>query len=163
MTMADRIVVMKDGYVQQIGTPYDLYFNPTNVFVAGFIGEPPMNLIRTSVKDSAVNVGGVSLPLNKVLSPEALASVEGKDVVFGFRPEAITPGQTSDAFVMKGQVELTELLGDNTNVYVDMAEDKAILKVDPREAPEMDLEFEFSVPYKSVYIFDAETELAIGR
>ena len=163
MTMADRIVVMKDGYVQQIGTPYDLYFNPTNVFVAGFIGEPPMNLIRTSVKDGVVNVGGVSLPLNKVLAPEVLASVEGKDVVFGFRPEAVSPGHCDDAFVMKGQVELTELLGDNTNVYVDMAEDKAILKVDPREAPEMDLEFEFSVPYKSVYIFDAETELAIGR
>ena len=94
---------------------------------------------------------------------EALASVEGKEIVFGFRPEAIDPGVKDESYVMRASVELTELLGDNTNVYVDMAEDKAILKVDPREAPLMDTEFEFSVPYKSVYVFDAETEMVIGR
>ena len=163
MTMADRIVIMKDGYVQQIGTPYELYFEPSNVFVAGFIGEPPMNLIRTKVSAGCAKVGGVDFPLDKVLGDEALASVEGKEIVFGFRPEAIDPGVKDDSYVMRASVELTELLGDNTNVYVDMAEDKAILKVDPREAPLMDTEFEFSVPYKSVYVFDAETEMVIGR
>ncbi len=163
MTMADRIVVMKDGYVQQIGTPYELYFKPANVFVASFIGEPPMNLINTRVSAGAVRVGGVAYPLDKVLDKETLDSLEGKEIVFGFRPEAIEPGVKEDSFVMKAGVELTELLGDNTNVYVDMAEDKVILKVEPREAPSMDAEFEFSVPYKSVYIFDAETEMAIGR
>ena len=75
----------------------------------------------------------------------------------------LDPGVEDESYVIKASVELTELLGDNTNVYVDMAEDKAILKVDPREAPLMDTEFEFSVPYKSVYIFDAETEMVIGR
>ncbi|MBQ7344129.1 MAG: sn-glycerol-3-phosphate ABC transporter ATP-binding protein UgpC [Clostridia bacterium] len=163
MTMADRIVVMKDGYVQQIGTPYELYFEPANVFVASFIGEPPMNLITTTVSSGAAEVGGVAYPLDKVLDEETLNSLEGKGIVFGFRPEAIEPGVKEDSFVMKASVELTELLGDNTNVYVDMVEDKVILKVDPREAPAMDAEFEFSVPYKSVYIFDAETEMVIGR
>ena len=163
MTMADRIVVMKDGYVQQIGTPYELYFEPANVFVASFIGEPPMNLIRTKVTSGCAEVGGVDFPLDKVLGEEVLFSIEGKEIVFGFRPEAIEPGVKDESYVMKASVELTELLGDNTNVYVDMAEDKVILKVDPREAPVMDTVFEFSVPYKSVYIFDADTEMTIGK
>ncbi len=163
MTMADRIVVMKDGYIQQIGTPYQLYFEPANAFVAGFIGEPPMNLIETMVSGGNVNIGGVDYPLDKVLKPEVLQSVEGKMVIFGFRPEAIHPGVLDDAYVMKADVELTELLGDNTNVYINMCEDKAILKVEPHNAPKMDSNFEFSIPYSSVYIFDAETEMDIGR
>ena len=162
MTMADRIVVMKDGYVQQIGTPYDLYFKPVNVFVAGFIGEPPMNLIRTSVEGGYARIGEARLDLSNVLDKDTLASLEGKVIVFGFRPEAVSVGEVDNAFVMKSQVELTELLGDNTNVYVDMAEDKAILKVEPHEAPNMDESFVFSVPYNSVYIFDGVTELAVN-
>ena len=161
MTMADRIVVMKDGYVQQIGTPYDLYFKPVNVFVAGFIGEPPMNLIRTKVENGSVYVGDEKYSLNKVLAQDIVEELEEKEIIFGFRPEAIEQGEKSDSYVMRGSVELTELLGDNTNVYMNMGKDKAILKVDPREAPNMDDEFVFSVPYKNVYVFDAETECVI--
>ena len=156
MTMADRIVVMKDGYVQQIGTPYDLYFNPTNTFVAGFIGEPPMNLIKTAVKDAKAKIGDNEIDLSKVMNAEALAANEGKEIVFGFRPEAIVGGKCDNAYVFDSSVELTELLGDNTNVYVDIGSDKAILKVDPREAPKMDTEYRFSIPYGSVYVFDGE-------
>ena len=161
MTMADRIVVMKDGYVQQVGTPYDLYFNPANVFVAGFIGEPPMNLVRTSVEGGFASVGGSKFDLSCVLDKEALDAVEGRPIVFAFRPEAVSTVALADSYIMDSQVELTELLGDNTNVYVNMNEEKLILKVDPREAPEMDEDFRFYVPYKNVYIFDGETEMAI--
>ncbi len=157
MTMADRIVVMKDGYIQQIGTPYDLYFNPANTFVAGFIGEPPMNLIPTKIEGGKATVGGAALELDKVMSAELLAQYEGKEIVFGFRPESIDGGVVDGAYVMNSNVELTELLGDNTNVYVYMGDDKAILKVDPREAPKMDTEYTFSIPYGSVYVFDKET------
>lgn len=162
MTMADRIVVMKDGYVQQIGTPYDLYFKPTNVFVAGFIGEPPMNLLRTVVNGGKVVIGGATLDLSCVLDSENLEKLEGKEIVFGFRPEAIHVGEASDSYVLDSLVELTELLGDNTNVYVNMNDDKAILKVEPHEAPNMDEGFRFSIPYKSVYIFDGDTEFAVN-
>ena len=161
--MADRIVVMKDGYIQQIGTPYDLYFHPSNTFVAGFIGEPPMNLISTVVEGGRATVGGISLPLDKVLDADTLAKHEGKSIVFGFRPEAAVNGESDNAYVLSSFVELTELLGDNTNVYVEMGTDRAILKVDPREAPKMDQNFTFSIPYSSVYIFDGETELAINH
>ena len=161
MTMADRIVVMKDGYVQQIGTPYDLYFKPTNVFVASFIGEPPMNLLYTLVKGGKAVLGGMDLDLSEVLDEDTLKRLEGEQIVFGFRPEAVTVGKSENAYVMDSKVELTELLGDNTNVYVDLKEDKAILKVEPKEAPKMDEDFCFSIPYKSVYIFDGKTENAI--
>jgi multiple sugar transport system ATP-binding protein len=162
MTMADRIVVMKDGYIQQVGNPYELYFKPVNLFVAGFIGEPPMNFVRAKVSNSTVEIGGSKHDLSKVIGDD-IKKYEGKEIIVGFRPEAISLATIEDSFKLSAEVELTELLGDNTNVYVDMAEDKAILKVDPREAPMMDAEFEFSISYKNVYIFDAETETAIGR
>ena len=160
MTMADRIVVMKNGYVQQIGTPRDVYFHPVNMFVAGFIGEPPMNFIRREVKDGCITIGGASFDLSKVIG-EKIAAYEGKEIVFGFRPEAIVLGEQEDAFTTAGMVELTEMLGDNANVYVDIDEDKSILKVTPHKIPEMDTEIAFSIPYESVYLFDAKTEAVI--
>ncbi len=161
MTMADRIVVMKNGYVQQIGTPKDVYFNPRNMFVAGFIGEPPMNFLRRKVEKGCIEIGGAAFDLAKKLG-EKIADYEGKEIVFGFRPEAVTLGETADAYATRGMVELTEMLGDNANVYLDVDADKAILKVTPHEIPEMDTEVVFSIPVESVYLFDAETEMVIN-
>ena len=160
MTMADRIVVMKEGYIQQVGTPYDLYFNPVNVFVAGFIGEPPMNFVRAVLKKGKIAIGNNTLDLSKKLGDKA-SKYEGKEIVFGFRPEAIVLGKADDSLCIKASVELTELLGDNTNVYVDIQGEKAILKVNPHDTPEMDSDIEFSIPYESVYLFDGETERRI--
>ena len=160
MTMADRIVVMKDGYVQQIGTPKDVYFNPRNMFVAGFIGEPPMNFLRRVVEKGCIKVGEASFDLSKRLGERA-ADYEGKEIVFGFRPEAIVLGAQENAYTTAGMVELTEMLGDNANVYLDIDENKAILKVSPHEIPANDTKVTFSIPYESVYLFDAETEVVI--
>ena len=71
--------------------------------------------------------------------------------------EAVSCDESAESYVLDSAVELTELLGDNTNVYVDLGRDKAILKVDPRKAPRMDESFRFSIPYRSVYVFDKET------
>ena len=160
MTMADRIVVMKEGYIQQVGTPYDLYFNPVNVFVAGFIGEPPMNFVRATLKKGKITIGKNTLDLSHKLGDKA-AKYEGKEIVFGFRPEAIVLGKAENSLSIKASVELTELLGDNTNVYVDIQGEKSILKVNPHDTPEMDSDIEFSIPFESVYLFDGETEKRI--
>ena len=160
MTLADRIVVMKEGYVQQVGTPYELYYQPANVFVAGFIGEPPMNFIRGTVTGGKIKFGDNVLDVAKKLGDKA-AKYEGKEIVFGFRPESIELGKQADAYVVKADVELTEMLGDNTNVYITAGEDKAILKVDPHDTPETDVPIDFSIPYKEVYLFDGETEMVI--
>jgi multiple sugar transport system ATP-binding protein len=160
MTLADRIVVMKDGYVQQIGTPYELYFNPVNVFVAGFIGEPPMNFIRGKVSGGKMAFGKNTIDLTKKMGKKA-ADYEGKEIVFGFRPEAIDLFAEENAYKIDADVELTEMLGDNTNVYITSGEEKAILKVDPHDTPEIDEPITFCIPYESVYLFDAETEMRI--
>jgi len=162
MTMADRIVAMKEGYVQQIGTPYELYFQPVNMFVAGFIGEPPMNFLKGIVESKHFVCGDLKLPLENVLSEETLKNHEGKNVVMGFRPEAVKLSHPQEKYYeLTGEVELTELLGDNTNVYVDLNGIKAILKIDPHDTPEIDSTFRFCIPHSSVYMFDGETEEVI--
>ena len=160
MTMADRIVVMKDGYVQQVGTPRELYFDPVNVFVAGFIGEPPMNFVRGKVEGGKLAIGPNMVDL-KVKLGDKLSQYEGKEIVFGFRPESVKLGQKQEAYVLPANVELTEMLGDNTNVYITMDEVHSILKVDPHDTPEVDSDITFSIPYENVYLFDGETEMVI--
>ena len=162
MTMADRIVVMKDGYIQQVGNPYELYFHPVNQFVAGFIGEPPMNFVRSTVMDGCVEVAGRKHDLSMIIGDD-IKKYEGKEITLGFRPEAISLVEVENAFKLCANVELTELLGDNTNVYVDMNGEKAVLKVDPHDTPEMDTSIDFHLPHKSVYLFDAVTEEVINK
>ena len=145
MTMADRIVVMKDGYIQQIGTPHDLYFDPVNIFVAGFIGEPPMNFIDGTVKNGKIVIGGKDIDLSAVA--EAIKRLNGTNMEYVYK--------------FCGTVELTEMLGDNTNVYIDINGVKSILKVDPHDTPRVDTDLGFAIPYKNVYLFDKHTEKRI--
>ncbi|MGN1103574.1 MAG: ABC transporter ATP-binding protein [Candidatus Coproplasma sp.] len=165
MTMSDRIVVMKSGgYVQQIGTPYELYFHPANLFVAGFIGEPPMNFLNGRVENGKfVNDDGLCYDLAPVV--DDVAAIEGKEVVFAFRPEAIKLPKNGKAekgqYLVESQVDLTELLGDTTNVYANVGSVNVILKVNPHYTPAMGADFKFCVPHKAAYIFDKETEQAI--
>ena len=159
MTLADRIVVMKDGYVQQVGTPHELYFKPANVFVAGFIGEPPMNFVRGKVQDGAIRFGENTIDLGRKLGN--IADYEGKELVFGFRPEAVRLTETENAYLIRSRVELTEMLGDNTNIYITSGENRAILKADSHDTPETDAPLDFYIPLENVYLFDGETENAI--
>ena len=160
MTLGDRIVVMSDGEVQQIDTPQNLYDSPVNKFVAGFIGEPPMNFFRGEVKNGSFVGHGLTLDITPLVSD--IKSVEGKKVVFAFRPEAIKLTKTKGDYEIKSKVELTELLGDTTNVYATVGEGdekvNVILKVNPHNAPEMGAEFKFRIPQAAAYIYDAETE-----
>ncbi len=159
MTLADRIVVMKSGYVQQVGTPYELYFKPANVFVAGFIGEPPMNFVRSRVENGTIDFGGQKIDL-AAARPD-LAGMEGKEIVFGFRPESIVLQEREKAARIDCQVELTEMLGDNTNIYITCGEKQAILKVDSHDTPETDQPLRFYIPQESMYVFDGETEMVL--
>ncbi|MCR5674464.1 MAG: sn-glycerol-3-phosphate ABC transporter ATP-binding protein UgpC [Lachnospiraceae bacterium] len=157
MTMADRIVVMKQGYIQQVGTPYELYFRPVNMFVAGFIGEPPMNFIRGTLQNGQFPVDTQKLDISPVLGNRT-AEFADREIVFGFRPESVLLGEQENSFHLKALVELTEMLGDNANVYITIGDEHAILKVDPHDIPAIDSEITFSVPYDRVYLFDGQTE-----
>ena len=163
MTMADKIVVMRDGYIQQVGSPYDLYFHPVNMFVAGFIGEPPMNFVRSNVNGGKISAIGSDIELAHIIPDDTVRAYEGKPVALGFRPEGIVLGEQADSYVFEAEVVLTELLGDNTNVYIQHGDLNLILKVDPHETPELDTKIKFSVPYANAYLFDGDTEKVIAK
>ncbi len=123
MTMADRIVIMKDGFIQQIGTPKEVYDTPVNMFVAGFIGSPAMNFFNVTLKNGVITDGhGLKLRIpegkNKVLVEKGY---EGKEVIFGIRPEDIHSEQValeaSPEAVVKSEVVVSELLGAETMLY----------------------------------------------
>ena len=155
MTMADRSVVMKDGYVQQIGTPEELYFNPCNLFVAGFIGEPPMNFITGTIKGKEITFDNND---NKFDVSKTRYHLQDGAVYFGFRPENVSMKPVENAYKIHAVATLVEMLGDSTNVYIEVGNDTVILKVDPHDAPKMDEEFDFYLPYEKVYLFEKESE-----
>ncbi len=162
MTMADKIVVMKDGHIQQVGTPHELYFSPVNQFVAGFIGEPPMNFIECDTTGGVLDCTGtdVSFDLCRAF-PQICRAYEGKKLVVGFRPEAVSflkPGMNAQTGItVETTVSLTELLGDSVNVYTSIGEHRLIMKVSPYDEPRPGDVCRFHVPYESLYLFDGGT------
>ena len=129
MTMASRIVVMSAGYVQQIGTPTEIYENPANMFVAGFIGTPPMNFIKGIVSDDKKYVvvnDEVKIPLTKP-QQETVKDYVGKEIVYGIRPEHLALCDEKDA-VFHGEVNILELLGDVLHCYTKVNDVNCIMK-----------------------------------
>jgi multiple sugar transport system ATP-binding protein len=137
MTMGDRIAVMKLGVLQQVGTPEDLYRNPRNVFVAGFIGSPAMNLVPASVIDG----------------------VGGDDRIAGFRPEHIELGNgRPDTVSFGARVEVVEYLGDEQLVHMTRRDAALQAKLPVEENVSGGQELTFTVPRDKLLLFDAQTE-----
>jgi len=111
MTMADKIVVMQGGHVEQIGAPLDLYDRPANMFVAGFIGSPAMNFLKGRIEGGAFRIGGLSLPL-----PDTRGAPEGTPVVYGIRPEH----WRLDSAGVPAVVRLVEPTGSETQVVAEV-------------------------------------------
>ena len=134
MTMATRIVVMKAGYIQQIGAPIDIYHNPANLFVASFIGSPAMNLIDGVYSKGTIKLDDKTkfkLPDNFV---KAMKDYEGKDIVFGIRPEDVRGDDTElqEKYPDAGfdvEIKVAELLGHEYVLHYDLAGGNIISKV----------------------------------
>ena len=170
MTMADRIVVMHDGFIQQVDTPQNLYDQPRNLFVAGFIGTPPMNLVEGMVEKAKdgyiVRVGASELPLlPERFSEEKITSYVGKSVVVGVRPENLHLEQAymeqPNTGVITAKVELAELMGSEIYVYAKFGERNIIAKVPPHTRVESGEEMQIAVDCSKIHLFDKETQLAI--
>jgi multiple sugar transport system ATP-binding protein len=137
MTMGDRIAVMNLGVLQQVGSPEDLYRNPRNVFVAGFIGSPAMNLVPASI------VGGLG----------------GDDRVVGFRPEHIELGNgRPDVVSFDARVEVVEYLGDEQLVHLTRKDTPLQAKLPVEENVSGGQELTFTIPRDKLLLFDAQTE-----
>ena len=173
MTMASRIVVMRDGRIQQVGAPRDIYSTPANVFVGGFIGTPPMNFIHGHLKDNGTFVSQkgnytIRIPEGKLKYPRELG-YENRDVILGIRPEDIYDNKNPEMFEVWPQgvvditVELSELLGAETNIYSNIDGDPIIAAVPSRDdlAPGQPLKLVFDLNH--VHFFDEDTEKIINE
>jgi multiple sugar transport system ATP-binding protein len=163
MTLGDRIVVMKDGLIQQVGDPLTIYDNPRNRFVAGFIGTPPMNFLAGTVVGSngklVFREGDTGIPVPDRLT-EALGAYRDKSVVLGVRPEDIhdRPHQDiTDTFQMPMKVDVVELLGDDMLLYLSTAGNELISKVDSHPGIEHGQDLKVTLDMSKVHFFDPET------
>ncbi len=166
MTMASRIVVMKDGYIQQIGEPKEIYDNPENAFVAGFIGTPPMNFIHGEVNDEGIFVanGGVHKlkVTNKHFEIIKEADLLNKDIILGVRPEHIYDDeevfQSHEGSVLELKVDVAELLGASTNIYTSIGGFNVCAVVKPRSDLKMEQMIKLALDMEKCHFFDAKTE-----
>jgi multiple sugar transport system ATP-binding protein len=134
MTMADRIVVLRDGRIEQVGTPLEIYRNPANTFVAGFIGTPKMNLIEARVASAALGRVAVTLPAGSVeVAAEGGAVAAGAPVTFGVRPEHVRLAAGEGIF--RGQVKAVERLGRETLVHVTGPDGATLIATDTGDSP----------------------------
>ena len=168
MTMGTRIVVMRDGILQQVDTPQELYTKPGNIFVAGFIGSPAMNFFDgtlTGTKDEMyVDTGSfkVRIPKHKT---QPLYDYLGKEIVFGMRPENIhdpdyqAPGITGAP--VKAHVDVTELMGNEIFLYLVAGNKNFIARVDPRSSARVGQDVEVVFDMENLHIFDRDTEVAV--
>ena len=168
MTMASRIAVMKDGLLQQIDTPQNLYDHPTNIFVAGFIGSPSMNFFETTLvdQDGKLYVDGGTFKLSVPESKKpAYLQHKGKKVIFGVRPEDIhtkgfeAPGITPAPIT--AQVDVSELMGNEIFLYLLAGKKQFIARVDPRTHARVGETLEMSVNMDNMHLFDPQTEKAL--
>ena len=155
LTLADRIVCMSMGYVQQIGTPLELYDTPANVFVASFIGLPPMNMFDGVVEGGQIVCQGFAYPLSES-ERELLREHEGKAVILGVRPENVVP---DDEGYLEMDVTLNENLGQNTLVHGNVGGHRTTAKVRDWCSYRKGDRVRFS--FNRVHFFDKETTNAI--
>ena len=172
MTMASRIVVMKDGFIQQVDSPQNLYDYPANLFVAGFIGSPQMNFFNVTLEKEGNDVvakfgdNKITIPTSK-LSKFTDESYIGKEVIMGIRPENIHDEdvfvQTASNAVINAKVEVTELMGSETYLYLSTSgkDENIIARVNPRTTSRAGQDVQVAFDVNHLHFFDKETEVTL--
>jgi multiple sugar transport system ATP-binding protein len=170
MTMGDRICVMKDGNIMQVAAPLELYNHPQNLFVAGFIGSPPMNFFKGTVKRAGNHVSFVeantkgtpiTVQLSEALAAKAAAYVD-KPLVLGIRPEdvqdSLTLSAPNPAHTVEVTVEVSEPMGAETYLYLDTGAHSFIARVRPTDRFEVNQKVKVTLRMDTAHLFDATTE-----
>jgi len=154
MTLADRIVIMKDGHIQQVGTPSQVYQKPKNIFVAQFIGAPSMNMLSGRVVSNGVelNVG----PVLKI-KPEG----GNGEVTIGMRPSELRPVADGKPALLNGVVSVVEPLGAETLIYVDVGEVEVIATVPGRTPPRPGDRVRLNIEQEEIHVFDTRSGKAL--
>ena len=170
MTMGDRIVVMKDGYIQQVDAPQDLYDKPKSVFVAGFIGSPQMNFLDAILLKEgecfSLKIGDMLIPISrgKVVGSD-LEGYVNKTVIVGIRPEDI---HNEDVFIkvspesaFDAEIDLVELMGSEMYLHFEFQGNRVVARVSSRVMTRKGDRVRLSIDMHKAHIFDKETEFAI--
>lgn len=167
MTMGTRIVVMKDGFIQQVDSPQNLYDHPINLFVAGFIGSPQMNFIDVTLTKEGDSVYAV-FGENKIRIPEGKIkkfkdpSYIGQEVTMGIRPEDLHDEeiflQNSAESTVKAYVDVVELMGSETYLYLNISGNNVTARVDPRSTARTGDTIRIALDPNRLHFFDKETE-----
>jgi len=173
MTMGDRICVMKDGHIQQVAAPLELYNQPDNAFVAGFIGSPPMNFFKGALQTEANHLvfveentasPGVRIALDSELSRRGASHI-GKSVIFGIRPEDVHDlpvGTAPEGLpVIEVKVDVSEPMGAETLLYLSTGASSFIARVRPTDRFTADQRVKVSLDLSKAHLFDGTTERAL--
>jgi multiple sugar transport system ATP-binding protein len=162
MTMGSRIAVMRDGRIQQVGEPLEIYQRPRNLFVANFIGTPPMNFLKARLdrEGTAAVASGFTLTLPPAVRPAP--GEDGREIVLGIRPENVVDageGGRGPTATLPLDVEFVEPLGDEVIVHGRVGEEVLLCKLGPHRVPQAGSRLEVAIELEKVHVFDAGTEL----
>ena len=170
MTLGDRIVIMKDGFIQQIGTPQEVFDHPANIFVAGFIGMPQMNFFDARLEKTGESYvvkcqGATITPSDKIVAGLKANNVGSKDVVLGVRPVHISFAAKPDSTTIKGTVDVSEMMGSEVHLHVNADGKDVVLVVPTTDLPEehrsgirYGTEVHFTFRNDLIHLFDVESE-----
>jgi multiple sugar transport system ATP-binding protein len=174
MTMGDRICVMKDGEIMQVAAPLDLYNHPLNMYVAGFIGSPPMNFFKGTIQragnalvfaETSTAPTPLRFPLTETLSRQAAQHI-GQPIVFGIRPEnvhdTLTVTNPDPARTVEVKVEVSEPMGSETYLYLDTGATSFIARVRPTDRFEVNSRVKVTFDLDHAHLFDPTTEKSLG-
>jgi multiple sugar transport system ATP-binding protein len=166
MTLGDRVVVMKDGLIQQVGEPLDLYNEPANKYVAGFIGSPAMNFVPVNIVREAQVLYATNTAM-RIRIPDALVARlgphTGKPAILGIRPEGLRMARSDDAADMSFEavVEVAEQLGSEINLDLSVAGTPMVASVEPTIRVKPDQKIRLAIDPAGLRFFDGATEAAI--
>ncbi len=167
MTMGDRIAVMNNGKIQQVGTPEEIYLKPANTFVAGFVGSPQMNFFEATVKldsEKLLDTGEFSIPLNDELAA-VLKDYNSKTVIVGIRPEYMYPREIAPKNIVgpeiKGVIDFVEALGSDTIIHLKVGDKHLVIKLSGSHHYRIGEELTVIFSLDKIHIFDKNTGKAI--
>jgi multiple sugar transport system ATP-binding protein len=164
MTMGDRIAVMRDGILQQLDTPENVYLRPANLFVAGFIGSPPMNFLRGKIAQRdgqlTVDAGAFALPVPDRLRAAAATAV-GREVVYGIRPEDIEAMDGAGGWPLPAMVDVVEYLGNELQVHASVDGAKFVARLPTKVPAQVGRQLPLRMLVQNAHVFDVQTEEAL--
>ncbi len=169
MTMADRIVVLKDGRLQQVGTPKEVYHEPVNLFVADFIGSPSMNFFDVTLRtNSDGSADLVDEGFSYTISDRVVGnfdSQDGDELTLGVRPESLHPADesTPEEKTLRGTVDVVEVVGSDNFIYLDLDGKECRVRTRSDIEPDLGSTFAFTFDEEDLHLFDADTEETLAH